>query len=202
MKKENIIKEVKAGDKILRIFSDQNPTDPRSWDNLAKFICFHNRYNLGDKHEYNAKDYSGWAEMKEAIMKKEDVAIIRPLYLYDHSGITIKTTPFGDNWDSGQIGFVIVTREAIRENFGVKRVTKALIERAEKIVDGEVETYDQFLTGDVYGFEVVKVTKCNEEHEHEEDLDSCHGFFGTDFKTNGITDYIEDKELVDALLTA
>ena len=26
--------------------------DPRSWDNIGTMVCFHSRYNLGDKHYY------------------------------------------------------------------------------------------------------------------------------------------------------
>jgi hypothetical protein len=201
MKKEDAIKEVRVGNKILRIFSDESPESPRTWDNMAKFICFHKRYDLGDKHDYDHSDYSGWDEMKEAIIKKEKAVIVKPLYMYDHSGITISTSPFSCPWDSGQIGFVIVTREAIKECFGVKRITKEILERAEKNLNGEVETYDQYLRGDVYGFEVVKVSTCNKNHEHEEHVDSCWGFYGNDFATNGITDHLEE-ELAEALKVA
>jgi hypothetical protein len=201
MKKENAIKEVRVGDKILRIFSDESPENPRKWDNMAKFICFHKRYDLGDKHDYDHSDYSGWDEMKEAIIKNEKAVIVKPLYMYDHSGITIATTPFSCPWDSGQIGWVIVTREAIKECFGVKRITKEILERAEKNLNDEVEIYDQYVRGDVYGFEVVKVSTCNKDHEHEEHVDSCWGFFGSDFATNGITDHLDD-ELAEALKAA
>ena len=73
----------------------QSEGDSRDWDNYTKLICFHGRYNLGDKHEYNHNDYDGWDEMEQAILRKEkDVVWISPLYLYDHSGITISTSPF------------------------------------------------------------------------------------------------------------
>ena len=31
------------------------------------------------------------------------VAIVQPLYLYDHGGITMNTTGFSCSWDSGQV---------------------------------------------------------------------------------------------------
>jgi len=175
------IKEIKANGKTLQIFNDESPESPREWDNMAKFICFHKRYNLGDKHDYSHGDYSGWAEMQKDIEKKEDTAIIKPLYMYDHSGITISTTPFGDPWDSGQIGFVVVSRKAIRECFSAKRVTKSLIARAEGNLNAEVKTYDQYLRGEVYGFKVIE--------KNGEESDSCWGFFGTDFEKNGLIDH-------------
>lgn len=198
--KRQPVKEIKLGDKVLRIFADESPESPRSWDNMAKFICFHKRYSLGDKHEYRHDDYAGWDEMKQAIIKKEKAVIVKPLYMYDHSGITISTSPFSCPWDSGKIGFVIATAKDVRECFGVKRITKKILERAEKNLDGEVKTYDQYITGDVYGFQIVKVTTCSEGHEHEEE-DSCWGFYGNDFANNGIADDL-DEEFKEALKAA
>lgn len=129
--------------------------------------------------------------MKKAIIKNEDVAIIKPLYLYDHSGITISTEPFSCGWDSGQVGFVIVTKKAIRENWSIKNVTQKYRTHAEKILDGEIETYDKELCGDVYGF----VT-----YDKNGDLvDSCGGFYGDNFEENGMLEHIADEEIVEHL---
>ena len=187
---ETPVKEITKGNKTLRIFTDDSPFNPREDDNLSKMICYHNRYNLGDKHDYQSRDYTSWDLMKQGIIKKEDVAVILPLYLYDHGGITIATTPFSCRWDSGQVGFVIVTRKAIRENWGVKRVTKKLIEQAEKLALSEVNVYDQYLTGDVYRFVLL---------EDGEETDSCGGFFGSNYKENGILDNIADAEFRELL---
>jgi hypothetical protein len=81
-------------------------------------ICFHRGYDLGDKHNYNADDYNSWGEIEKAIIKEENPAVILPLYMYDHSGISISTSPFGCRWDSGQIGFVLVSKKQALEEFG------------------------------------------------------------------------------------
>lgn len=158
--------------KTLEILQDENPDSPREWDNMGTMICFHGRYNLGDKHNYDHKDYSGWEEMETAIIKNESPAVILPLYLYDHSGITISTSPFSCRFDSGQIGFIFVSKEKLRKEYGVKRITKDIIQKAEKCLLGEVNTYDQYLTGDVYGYKVI------DEEGNEED--SCWGYYGED----------------------
>jgi len=42
----------------IRIKLDPEPGNPRTeYDNLAKFICFHGRYELGDKHEYSSEKF-------------------------------------------------------------------------------------------------------------------------------------------------
>ena len=100
-----------------------------------------------------------------------------PLYLYDHSGITIATTPFSCSWDSGKIGFIYITKEKARKEYGWKVMTKKRVEQIENYLQGEVETYDQFLRGEVYRYEV---------YEGEEMIDSCGGFFGSDHKESGL----------------
>jgi hypothetical protein len=117
---------------------------------FVKMFCFHRRYNIGDKHTYNSENFSRWDEFKAQLEKDYDIRVILPLYMYEHGGITISTTPFSCPWDSGQIGFVFATAEGIRDNFGVKRITKDILKRTERLLADEVSLYDAFLIGDMY----------------------------------------------------
>lgn len=135
-----------------------------------------------------------------------DKAIILPLYLYDHSGITMRTNPFSCKWDSGQVGFIYCTHETVKEEYG--NINEENIEKATNYLIGEVSTYDDYLTGNVYGFKLFKIdeTALNEylEESHaefddldidelenlSEDEDSCWGFYGDDVENNGIADEI------------
>ncbi len=96
-------------------------------------------------------------------------AVILPLFLYDHSGITMNTTGFHCPWDSGQVGYIYVTLENIRREHSVKRVPQLLRERIAKHLIQEVKVYDHYLTGNCYGFVVEK---------DDEEIDSCWGFLG------------------------
>ena len=74
---------------------DETAESPREWDNLGVMAAFHGRYSLGDtNHGFRHTDYSGWNEMKADIIRKNPGCVILPLYLYDHSGITMNTTGF------------------------------------------------------------------------------------------------------------
>ena len=99
----------------LEIEQDSSPDSPRTWDNLGTMVCFHKRYNLGDKTDYRSSDYDSWDELKQGIIENEGEVVILPLFLYDHSGITISTTPFSCNWDSGQVGFIFVSKHKIKK---------------------------------------------------------------------------------------
>ena len=194
------IETKRIGKYEIEIHTDESPESPRtSMDNLGKMICFHGRYNLGDKHDYDHRDYSGWDEQKEAIIKNENVCVILPLYLYDHSGITISTSPFSCRWDSGQIGWVYVSKESVRKEYGVKRINQELIEKVTKVLEGEVETYDQYLRGDIYGYSISEVSTCELGHEHKEVIDSCGGFYGEETcmkEAEGIVEYYMKDDTV------
>ena len=178
----------------IKIVQDTDPSDPRGDDNLGTMVCFHGRYNLGDKHDYRARDYDGWDEMEAAIIKRENVGVILPLYLYDHSGLTMNTTGFSCPWDSGQVGFIYISKKKMLEEYGGKIVTAKLKERVKQYLIGEVETYDQFLTGDVYGYQIFEI-----DEDEEYDIDSCWGFYGEDYcmtEAESIVNHLIEKETV------
>lgn len=150
----------------VRIAIDEYPESPREWDNLGTMVCWHRRHKLGDKHSYSSP------EEFEADMK-DTPHIKLPLYLYDHSGITMSTGAFSCPWDSGQVGWIYVTLDNVRNEYSVKRVSKKTREQAIECLTGEVKTYDEFLTGQVYGFIV--------EDEDGEEIDSCWGFYGLEY---------------------
>jgi hypothetical protein len=175
-------------DTVVYIVPDPDPCSPLENDNLGSMVCFHRRYELGHPHNYRSQDYRGWNEVREAIIKDHDVAVILPLFLFDHSGITISTSaePFcasdSVGWDWGSVGFIYASRARVRENFMVKRLTKEILTRATEVLVAEVREYASYLEGDVYGFIITaKDSETCEECGHEEEpeiLESCWGFIG------------------------
>jgi hypothetical protein len=169
--------EKRIGNYILRVYYDDcGAFDPREDDNLTKMVCFHPRYPLGDDHDYKKDDFDSWDEMEKKITGDEDPLIIKPLYLYDHSGITIKTSPFGDRWDSLQVGFVYVRKIDVRDNFFIKRCGQAIKERVDVLLEGEVEVYDKYLRGDAYGYEIARIVTDEDGDEHEKGIERCGAY--------------------------
>ena len=155
----------------IEIHTDEDPMNPRENDNLGTMVCYHRRYDLGDKHDHGNQD-----SFKEYLKKNEKHIIMLPLYLYDHSGITMNTTGFSCPWDSGMVGIIYVSKEKVRKEYGWKVLTKARIEKIKEYLKGEVKEYDQFLTGEVYGY-VVKDSTGKEIH-------SCWGYWGSDHEAH------------------
>lgn len=210
----------------IRIVNDDTPENPREWDNVGTMICFHSRYSLGDGSTNLSP--SDWLESLalgadsklenrlERLSEQEsvDAAIwvvlekhffFLPLYLYDHSGITMNTSGFSCGWDSGQVGWIYVPKEIAKNEYGITRFTKKQVERVERLLKNEVEVYDQFLRGDVHGF-ICEEWKTHCEHCEDgdwEEVESCYGFYGNDLKENGMSDHWpEDFENVEIIYEA
>lgn len=162
----------------VNIYPNEGSENPRKEsDPLGVMVCFHKRYDLEDEHGYRSGDYSSWDEIAEAITRDHNVAIMLPLYLYDHSGITMSTGGVAHcdsaGWDWGQVGFIFITREQVKHEYGWTRLTTERKAKLREILESEVKTYDQWLRGDIYGYEVVD--------DDEYILDSCWGFYGLDY---------------------
>lgn len=149
----------------VTISVDEDPESPREWDNLGKMICSHRSYNLGDE-QFNADDYDGWDGLRTYLIEERNAKILLPLNLFDHSGISMSV---GDSrgWDNGQVGFIYATQEDIDKEFDGDRI------KATQCLRGEVETYDQYLTGDIYGYSV-------DNPKNGENIDSLWGLYGYD----------------------
>ena len=190
----------------IEIIPDEMPESPRDWDNLGKMLCFHRRYDLGDKldlnyeddngyHSLTSEDFGNWQELHDWLVKEQKAVVVLPLYLYDHSGLYIKVGSWQGmlsqghaEFDSGQVGFIYATRESVLNEFSTKRITNAILQKVVKGLSGEVETYAQYLTGDIYGY-VVK-------DEKGEEQDSCWGYYGMDAvleEAKSVIDYRVEK---------
>lgn len=175
----------------IDIFPDQDAENPRTeYDNVGTMICWHSRYNLGDKHGYkDPRDFmetlasettKNVEEMDDGRLQKivERNYILMPLNLYDHSGITMSTNTFSCPWDSGQVGWIYCSKKRAKEEWGNSHKNRHL-KQARKYLESEVQTYDNYLTGNVYGFVVSKNISepgTDEDEIQWEEIDSCWGF--------------------------
>lgn len=112
----------KAGIK-LTIYQDTDAENPREWDNLGRMVCYYRKgYRLGDEQVMNTGCYVTWNDWLQGELVKpnggEGSIVYLPLYLFDHSGLSIRTIPFVDSWDSTQIGFIYATKQRFREETG------------------------------------------------------------------------------------
>jgi hypothetical protein len=153
-----------------RVMQDEMAEDPREWDNMGTMVTWHRRYTLGDKQP--SCDPSEW--LNDYLAAHPD-AVVLPLYLYDHSGITMRTTSFSCPWDSGQVGYIVVSTEKLKHEFGWKNMTKARRQQAIEILEHEVKIYDQWLTGDVYWYVIDELD--DDGLVIDSGVESCGGYY-------------------------
>lgn len=147
-----------------------------------------------------------------------------PLWLYDHSGITMscgaRTGQFADRWDSGCVGWIVLLKKTVMDEVGVEYVldengerikvehkhengqstwsflTRPLTEetwrkRAVEIMKADVELYDQYLTGSVYGYVLYEAEPVEGDDSPDwNEVDSTWGYYGDDIIENGICDEV------------
>ena len=88
-------------------------------------------------------------------------------------------------WDSGQVGWIYVSKEDALKEFGGEKMTSAIKKKAESVMKSEVAIYDCYLRGECYGFELYK----NGELE-----DSCWGFMGNFADAcEGMAEYLPEE---------
>lgn len=152
---------------------------PREWDNLSIWHCWHKRMELGDENYnlYRQADVDDLNKTLRTAKRNNDVVI--KLYIYQHGGIVLSLSSFAGKlpqghaeFDSGQVGFVIIRRKKILEEYGGKKLTAKLRARAIKVAEGEVKTFNQYACGDVSGYKIFDTEGGV--------VDSCWGFYGSE----------------------
>jgi hypothetical protein len=200
--KEEPVDTIEYRGRQIKIYQDDDPQDPRKdFDPLGTMVCFHSRYSLGDVEKPGEPDNylrrlayecgtpidTDNCEMGTIWKILDRHYLFLSLYLYDHSGITMRCHPFSCPWDPGQIGWIYMSHAKIRENWSVKCVRHKVkhhlrgrikaIDYARQCLEGEVETYDHYLTGNVYGYDTGG--------------DSCRGYYGHNHKESGLLEQAE-----------
>jgi hypothetical protein len=158
-----VVDTLEHANRKINVCIDPEPFNPRKeYDNATVMVCWHRRYNLGDEQiEPQSSD-----ELKEAYAERGDpILAILPLYLYDHSGLSMRTGAFSCSWDSGQVGWIFIPQSKV-DLMGFVGYT---LEQYENVLRGEVETYDAYLTGEVYGYQILGMD--------DDVLESCWGYF-------------------------
>jgi hypothetical protein len=118
-----------------------------------------------DSYKRNKKTYKGYW--------------IIPLTLYSHSGISL-SVGVNKGWDYSFMGFVLVKKQA---KWSYKE------EQAKNIAKDYIISYNEFLSGEIYCYDIID--------KYGENVESCCGYLG-DYKTNGmITDC---KSVIDGII--
>ena len=140
----------------VQLQDDTSYHNPREWDNVGTIALYDRvRYNFGEEQvSSDALDE----------IRNDPNLLTLPIYMYDHSGITISTSPFSCRWDSGLVGVIYCTKEKAKHEW-----PKASEEEWLEYLESEITVLDQWLRGEVYEFNIWD--------EAGNYVDGCLGYF-------------------------
>jgi hypothetical protein len=180
--------QLQIGNETLTIEHDDYCTSPRKDYRLSTFyFSNHNNEAKGFRFEESYDSITHFLEEgpKEIQKHSDEIAVILPVYKYEHSGVVFATTPFSCPWDSGLIGFAVVTKKEARESFQCKNITKKIVTIIKSLVEGELETFSNWANSNCYGFRL---------EVDGEETESCGGFIANDPLRDIIeSGYLDDK---------
>ena len=120
----------------------------------------------------------------EEMSTKERIAVLNrsgwlflPLFLMDHSGLSMSTEDFNDRWDSGQVGWIYTEKSRAEKLW----CADWDIDRARQELKDQVMEYDKFLRGEYYGIIVSRFEPWDHDDPEKADEaefveeDSCWG---------------------------
>lgn len=224
--------KIKDKNQILKIYQDESPESPNDWGDDEVFLVYEHRQFQVDREGFKCREIFDFLnypekpvvgnaytedEIEERIQEWEDNKGIDyseyhifGVDAYIHSGVALSLadkTNFPDRrWDVSTTGFILVKKDILKGSS--KHEEDLSEEEAEKYAEGLIETWNQYLSGDVYGFKLFNIkysykfqlndlieietssesvlTKelmnISEQIEELEESNSCWGFYGDDYE--------------------
>lgn len=169
------------------LVQDQDPTSPKEWDQVGTLVTWHRRYCFEVDGQ---KEFGTPEDFREKAKAEAWVYVL--VGMIDHSGISLYADggpAVGDaaGWDSGTVGYIYTTEARWLELCWEQAKGPSPAdwrEQAEKVLRQEIEVWDQYVCGDVYGVVVVR-------EADDETVDSCFGFYGYDYARGELTAMLE-----------
>lgn len=164
----NLIETIQYKGHDIEVFSDEDVESPNDCGDDEIFLVYdHNQFYV-KREGFNPTDIF---ERMQTGKKTYDGYWFFPVYAYIHSGVALSLGknyyPFTDRWDVSFRGFVLVKRmKGIWWNK----------DKAYEAAEGLIETWNQYLSGDVYGY--------------TSEIGGCSGFYGDE----GMAQMIEEAK--------
>ncbi len=155
---ETIEEEELVGYLLTDDTSDRGWEEYRPWEkDTVTFVVKQNRHFSGDE------DLSA-----DTPREDNDEYYVMPVYSYVHGGVSLslgRGYPFNCPWDSGQCGFLLLSKKEFKDR-----------ENAEENAAVFIKCWNQYSNGEIYIASVYK-----KDGNHLELVDSCGGYMGSEY---------------------
>lgn len=143
------------------------------------------------------------------LLEKHANIIALPLYVYEHSGITMNCCGFSDRWDTSYVGWIYTDRDTVLGTGGslkrngkyVKITKRNWKEAAYEWMEGEVKEYDMYLQGEIYGITTEEYDGEGDPEDDDSwsDEESCWGFYSEKWGDDLIEEVAKDYGISEQL---
>lgn len=180
---------------------DPDATNPREWDNLGTILIAPKKSHwianrdsaVATSIPFGNSPYEHWENLRreQLKLKKSDIAIAYPITKYEHGGISLQLG-YKSGWDYAAVGFIYITKETLRKEYDVTRITKNIIARAESCLQSELDMLTGWLNGDCYGWQIKEYALTDDGLAWEEVgiLDDCWGYFDKEHARDDMEDML------------
>ena len=149
----------------ITIKADEYSDNPLEYTPEIIVACKHGRYNLGSMRLNDLLtqyDYDGdYDNLKEIMDYMSKYGTVFPVSMTDHNYLSVYVGKPRDRWDSGYIGIVFI-QSCDMNKYGY----------TESYINDILDTYTQYLNGEVYTYIVEKYTSDGMEY-----VNSCCGYY-------------------------
>ena len=178
---------------------DQHATTPRECDNLGTILIAPNKSHwiansdvaVDTSIPFGKNPFEHWENLRreQLKLKKSDIAVVYPITKYEHGAISL-SLGYTKGWDYTVSGFVYVTKDTLRKEYGVKRITKSMLNNAKNCLQTELDTLSSWLNGDCYGWQIKEYSIAEDGLSWQEvdTLDACWGYLDQDYARNDMKD--------------
>jgi len=191
----------------INIQKDDDANSPRQDDNLGTMAIFGRNAFLGDEHRGSA--FIAIESVLEHVLTSGavflplkiregyivslsfDVADMVKIRLGYSAGYFENTSDFENLISDNTNGVIYMDIEKVIKEFGDDSPDSR--ERALGALKSEVETYNQYLAGEIYGYVITKPCE-DSECDGSKEIDSCWGFYGEECCET------EAKAVIDSLI--
>ncbi len=147
---ENLIRVYETEKYFYEVIEEDVMHNPREYYTHITHLLFKTKHiDLSDEElkDIDLGDFNGWDAVEDYLYEEFKVAYITPVYMMDHSYITLGARPFGGyygRFDSGQVGFLFVTEED-KEKYNIDR------QKFYEMVEYELTEFENYLNGFSFG---------------------------------------------------
>ena len=173
---ESPIEVIKHEGLVVKIYQDTDTQGPESWGDDNGFLVHYHR-DFQQEHESvlvedDLRDlYQGNVTDNTKELKRKYHIFSVSAYIHSGVHLTLGNVRFAydsGGWDTSHVGAVFCAKSEWKT-----------VKKAEKFAEGLIESWNQYLSGDVYGF-VVEGPDV-ENAGSGSDIDSCWGFYGLEY---------------------